>query len=115
VCRVDASKNQIALVFSDVNLSASVRFYVRVDVFAGVWRFRATWVNFYPKMQKKPVSFRFFFFSFFGVSLSLSLSLCSSFCHDDNKKNKKILSSEEEKKKHTISVSHDVSNEKGRR
>jgi hypothetical protein len=26
-----------------------VRFYVRVDVFAGVRRFRAVWVNFYPK------------------------------------------------------------------
>ena len=90
--RVDASKNQIALVFSDVNLSASVRFYVRVDVFAGMWRFRADVGQFLSKTgeeSKKPVSFRFFFFSFFfGFSLSRS-----SFCHDDNKK---ILSSEEE-------------------
>ena len=113
MCRVDASKNQIALVFSDVNLSASVRFYVRVDVFAGVWRFRADVGQFLSKQGKKPVSFRFFFFSFFfGFSLSRS-----SFCHDDNirKTRKYCQAKKKKKKKHTISVSHDVSNEKGRR
>ena len=115
MCRVDASKNQIALVFSDVNLSASVRFYVRVDVFAGVWRFsRRRGSIFIQRTGEETCFFSLLFFLIFLVSLSLSLG--SSFCHDDNKKNKKILSSEEEKKKkHTISVSHDVSNEKGRR
>ena len=69
--------------------------------------------QFLSKNAEETCFFSLLFFLIFLVSLSLSLG--SSFCHDDNKKNKKILSSEEEKKKHTISVSHDVSNEKGRR
>ena len=66
VCAV-AIKNQITVVFSDVKLSASVQFYVRVDVFEGVGSFRA--VNFYPNEDWEETCF--FSLLFFFVSLSL--------------------------------------------
>jgi len=47
-----------------------VRFYVRVDVFAGVRRFRAVWVNFYPKTGVETCFFSLLFFLvFFFLSL----------------------------------------------
>jgi hypothetical protein len=91
-----------------------VRFYVRVDVFAGVWRFRADVGQFLSKEQgKKPVSFRFFFFSFFfGFSLSLSFVFLP---RRQQEKQENTVKRRREEEAYYISVSHDVSNEKGRR
>jgi len=103
VCVNAASKNQIALVFSDVNLSASVRFYVRVDVFAGVRRFRAVWVNFYPKTGEETFSLLFFWFSLSLVRLFATTTTTQKPTEEEEK-----YKSEEEEEEEYLRVSRDV-------
>jgi hypothetical protein len=83
-----------------------VRFYVRVDVFAGVRRFRATWGGgqfFIQKAGEETCFFSLLFFGFWSLFWFFGLSLSAY----NNKKNT-VTRREEEKKKKNISASRDA-------